>query len=198
MAKFTNCVFVWRQQQYICCTSLSCIYFLSDITNKAGHLEQKILRKYNIIIFFSSRNIKTWKNGVPGKIVQSLENILWQEEGYTVKYGLSTREIPRAEPKGFLEGSGYISQYILTWVIIQTFSISKSYTSSMSFLVGQYWKSWFSVLVWQLGYIFLYCLVAKAIRVRIDPIENSVVAEPGNTHGQESNTRKVKFQYCPF
>ena len=33
---------------------------------------------------------------------------------YTVKYSLSSREIPRAKPKGFSEGSGYISQYIPT------------------------------------------------------------------------------------
>ena len=48
-----------------------------------------------------------------------------------VKYSLSTREIPREEPKGFPEGSGYISLHIPTYVIIQTFSISKSYTSSL-------------------------------------------------------------------
>ena len=88
-------------------------------------------------------------------------SVLWQEQGYTVKYSLSTKEIPRGEPKGFLEGSGYISPYIPTWVIIQTCSISKSYISSMAFLDGQYWKSWFSVLVWQLGWIFLYCQVGE-------------------------------------
>jgi hypothetical protein len=48
-----------------------------------------------------------------------------------VKYSLSTREILRAEPEGFPEGSGYISPYIPTRVIIQTFSISKSFTSSI-------------------------------------------------------------------
>ena len=48
-----------------------------------------------------------------------------------MKYSLSPREIPRAEPKGFPEGSGYISPYIPTQVIIQTFSISKIYTSSI-------------------------------------------------------------------
>ena len=47
------------------------------------------------------------------------------------KYSLSTREITREEPAGFPEGSGYISHYIPTWVIIQIFSISKSYTSSI-------------------------------------------------------------------
>ena len=48
-----------------------------------------------------------------------------------VKYSLSTREIPRAEPKGFPKCSGYISLYIPTQVIIQTFLISKSYSSSI-------------------------------------------------------------------
>ena len=40
--------------------------------------------------------------------------------------------------------------------------------------------------------LFPYCPVDEAIRVRIDPVENSVVAELGNTHDQESNTRRVK------
>ena len=48
------------------------------------------------------------------------------------------------------------------------------------------------------GYIFLYCPVDEAIQVCIDPVENSVVAALGNTHGQESNTRRVKFQSYPF
>ena len=36
------------------------------------------------------------------------------------------------------------------------------------------------------------------MRLRIDPVENSVVAALGNTLGQESNIRKVKFQCYPF
>ena len=60
-------------------------------------------------------------------------SVLLQEEGYTVKYSLNTREIPRAEPEGFLEGSGNISLYIPTWGVIQTFSISKNFTSSIVF-----------------------------------------------------------------
>ena len=48
-----------------------------------------------------------------------------------MKYSMSTREIPRGEHEGFPEGSGYISPYIPTRVIIKTFSISKSYTSSI-------------------------------------------------------------------
>ena len=43
-----------------------------------------------------------------------------------------------------------------------------------------------------------YCQVDEGIRVRIDPVENSVVASLGNINCQESNTRKVKFQYDPF
>ena len=31
-------------------------------------------------------------------------SVVWREKGYTVKYSLSTREIPRAEPEGFPEG----------------------------------------------------------------------------------------------
>ena len=58
-------------------------------------------------------------------------SVLWQEEGYTVKYSLKKREIQRPEPKKLPEGSGYISPCILIWVIIQTFSISRNYTSSI-------------------------------------------------------------------
>ena len=46
-------------------------------------------------------------------------------------YSLSPRKILRAEPEGFLKGSGYTSPYILTQVIIQTLSISENYTSSI-------------------------------------------------------------------
>ena len=48
-----------------------------------------------------------------------------------MKYSLSTREIPRAEPLGFPEGLGYISPDILTLVIIQTFSNPKRYIFSI-------------------------------------------------------------------
>jgi hypothetical protein len=40
--------------------------------------------------------------------------------------------------------------------------------------------------------------VDEAIRVCIDPVEDSVVAALGNTHGQESNNKSVKFQYYTF
>ena len=45
---------------------------------------------------------------------------------------------------------------------------------------------------------FLYCPVDEAILVRIDPVENSVVAALGNIHGEDSNTTRVKVQYYPF
>ena len=48
-----------------------------------------------------------------------------------VKYSLSQRKIPRAEPEGLSKGSGYISPYIPPLVIIQTLSISKNDTSSI-------------------------------------------------------------------
>ena len=41
------------------------------------------------------------------------------------------RKIPRAEQKGFSKGSGYISPYILTDVILKTLSISKNDASSI-------------------------------------------------------------------
>ena len=81
----------------------------------------------------------------------TLVSVLWREEGYTVKYSRSPKEIPRAKPKGFPESSGYILAYIPTRVTIQTYSIT---ISKLSFLEDQYWKSWFSVLLlllfWQL------------------------------------------------
>ena len=48
-----------------------------------------------------------------------------------MKYSLSTRKIPRKEPKGFSEGLGYISLFIQTQVVIQTYSISLKLTSSV-------------------------------------------------------------------
>ena len=44
---------------------------------------------------------------------------------------LSPWTILRAEPEGFSKGSGYISPYILTQVILQTLSNSKNDTSSI-------------------------------------------------------------------
>ena len=47
-------------------------------------------------------------------------------------------------------------------------------------------------------YIFPHCPVDEAIRVRIDPVENYVVAEVGNTHDKESNTGRDKFKSFNF
>ena len=52
--------------------------------------------------------------------------VLWREEGFTMKYCLSPREFPRAEPGGFPEGSGNISLYTPTQVTIQSFSITST------------------------------------------------------------------------
>ena len=38
-----------------------------------------------------------------------------------MKYSLSLREIPKPEPEGFPEGSGYILSYMQTRVTIHTF-----------------------------------------------------------------------------
>ena len=43
-----------------------------------------------------------------------------------MKYSLSPKEIPRAEPEGFPEGSGNISMYTPTRVTIQSFSITST------------------------------------------------------------------------
>ena len=48
-----------------------------------------------------------------------------------MKYSLSLREVPRAKPEGYPEGSDYISLYIPTPVTIQTSSIT---TPALSFL----------------------------------------------------------------
>ena len=47
-------------------------------------------------------------------------------------------------------------------------------------------------------YIYPYCPEDEAKRVCKDPVENFVVAALGNTPDQESNTKRVKFQYSPF
>ena len=55
-------------------------------------------------------------------------SVLGLESGYTGKYSTSPRKIQGGKQEGFSKGSGYISPYILTQVIIQTLSISKNYT----------------------------------------------------------------------
>ena len=64
-----------------------------------------------------------------------------------MKYSQSPREISRAKPKGFPEGSGYISLYIPTRVTIQTFSITTPALTLLEINIGrvysQYcWDSW--------------------------------------------------------
>ena len=36
-------------------------------------------------------------------------SVLGREEGYPIKYGLSPRKFPRAQPEGTSEGSGHVS-----------------------------------------------------------------------------------------
>ena len=98
---------------------------------------------------------------VPDKVlvchcISEAVSVLWREEGYTMKYSLSPREIPRPKAEGFPEGSGYISLSFLTLVAIQTFSITNP---ALTCLGDQYWKSWFSVWLWQLGNTGKYCPV---------------------------------------
>ena len=77
--------------------------------------------------------------------------------GFSVLQG--AREIPRVEPKGFPKGSGYISPYIPTSVIIQTFSIYNSYTSSID-LPGRAILEELILLVIE---NVLYCIVLCAL-----------------------------------
>ena len=95
--------------------------------------------------------------------LQYIVYVLWGEEGYTMNYSLSPREIPRPKPEGFPEGPDYISLCFLTQVTIQTFTITNP---ALTFLGDQYWKSWFSVLLWQLGNTGKYCPVDWAILER--------------------------------
>ena len=52
-------------------------------------------------------------------------SVSWNNEWFMVNYTLSMKEIPRAKPEGYLKGSGYISSYMMTWLIIQTLSFEK-------------------------------------------------------------------------
>ena len=82
-----------------------------------------------------------------------------------MKYSLSLREMPRVEPKGFPEDSGYISLFISTQFIIQTLSISKIIHPVLFALVGQYWNILFSCIA----------LVAGPIFSSIHPVDASLV-----------------------
>ena len=54
-----------------------------------------------------------------------------------MEYCLSLREIPRAKPKGFPKGSGYISLYFPTRVTIHTFSITIQHCPSWEINIGR-------------------------------------------------------------
>ena len=55
-----------------------------------------------------------------------------------MKYRLSPKEIPRAEPEEFLEGSGDISLYTPPQVTIQSFSITSTSQYFLVFASGAY------------------------------------------------------------
>ena len=55
-----------------------------------------------------------------------------------MKYRLSPREIPRAEPEGFPVGSGDISSYTPTRVTIQSFSIIEECNVPYKSSIGPY------------------------------------------------------------
>ena len=74
-------------------------------------------------------------------------SLLWLKSGYTVKYSLSPREIPRAPPSGFPLCSGHISPYIPLLVKIQTQYLctheegnSRSPNSRKSLIIWLPWK----------------------------------------------------------
>ena len=117
---------------------------------------------------------------------------------------LCLQEFPQAAPLGTPSGKGvYLTVYPLSCPYTDTvytdlshntdISISKSYTSSIVLPGGEI----LAELILGIG-LAPKCPLDEAIRVRIDPVENSVVGTLGNTHGQESNTKRVKFQYYPF
>ena len=97
------------------------IFFCSsDVPPETNDLVQfRIITSINNQIFnyFILKIFQDWWKHCP------IESVLWQEEGYTMKYSLS----PRGNPKG----SGYISSYIPTQVKIQTLSIT---TPALTFL----------------------------------------------------------------
>ena len=68
-----------------------------------------------------ARSDKVMEDIVAIAFFGNIVTVLWQEEGSTMKYSLSPREILRAKPEGFPEDSGYISLYIPSQVTIQTF-----------------------------------------------------------------------------
>ena len=110
--------------------------------------------------FISLSWLILWRQLFVSLVIRKRVSVLWQEEGYAMKYSLNQREILTAKPEGFTEGAGYISLYFLTQITIQTFSLT---TSALTFLGEQYWRSWFSLLLRQLGNMGKYCPVDWAI-----------------------------------
>ena len=92
------------------------------------HLFFKLLPETIALRTYSGIKKKTVYQAIPSsqvlKYLWNIVSVLWREEGYTVKYSLTLRKIPRADAKGFPEGSGYISQHIPNWVTIRTFSFT--------------------------------------------------------------------------
>ena len=97
----------------------------------------------------------------------------------------------RAKPKGFSKSSGYISLYIPTRLTIQTFSIT---TPALTFLGDQYLKSWFTVLLRQLGNTGKYYPVFFAILESLISILLCLVIE--NKVPQSSLLSTVIFNFC--
>ena len=93
----------------------------------------------------------------------------------------------------------YLSMYPNLSRTTDIFFLSKSYTPSVV-LPG---RAILEKLILCIGLAALaifsrICPVDDAIQVRIDPVENYIVAALGITHGEKSNIRRVEFQYYPF
>ena len=99
-----------------------------------------------------SRLVMKYYNTEP--IAEDIVSVLWWEEGYMEKYSLNAREIPREEPKGFSRAQAIF--HSISWLESQYrhSQFLKCILPVLSFLVGQYRKSWFSILVWQLQLYF--------------------------------------------
>ena len=105
-----------------------------------NNLRQKFcMYLHKIVYIFLSRMCTCRYSTTTWQVIQLIfcnVTVLWREEGYTMKYCLSPRKSPRAQPKQFSEGSGNISLYTLTQVTIQSFSIT---STSQYFLVLTQW-----------------------------------------------------------
>ena len=97
-----------------------------------------------------------------------------------MKYSLSTREIMRTEPKGFPKGLGYISPYNPPPVIIQTFSISKSFTSSLVLPGRAILEELILCIVLAAGPIFSLVAQYWATRENLGSVDESVNSKSPN------------------